>query len=868
MAVTYEAAGNSPFASAVTTFSFTPDAGVQADDMFVVAVNHRTNSTVTVPSGTVTTPISKVEMTAGDRHVTVFVWKASGSSTTPVTFSLSVASAGSVVWARFRGVDATSPVNASSPGTYTYPTPNSAPSVTTTVANAFLVGGIMCGSGSATPGVPGGWTSRATATVSTGLIATKGVQASSGASGTAAFTTSPTTTNSISWQLALRPAAGASSPTLMYNVLGAVTDTVAAVRARCADATSVRLKVATNSGLSTGVIFSSSQSVDGDGTAGVSVAGLSPDSTYYYGVEMTGPGGTVTSAAYGPFVTLPTPGTVESFTFAFGSCHKLLETSSDVAYTRMSARNPRLFFHLGDFHYMDNVSTSQSSHLNDLAVQINALPGLKALMANTPTVYSKSDHDTGDNGSYPGTQTAPNRAAHLQTFPSYARPDANGLYHSFVVGRVRFIVLDTRYFAVTDGSTRLGATQLSWLKAQLVEPEPVKIIVQEGTWIDDRTAAPTDDTWQWFDVERTDIGNYVASTAVGQVVMLCGDQHALAADDGSHNFAGGFPLFAAAPFGQWASVKTVDGASDWSGGFWAPESPAVNQYGFVTVTDTSNDVTLAFRGYDSSNTQRVSLDVVVPTPQTASASFSSLGVLTALTGSAYARTAAFAGAGALSAVVETTTAVERTATFTAAGVLSATRTIAATRAALFTGSGLLAASAVPRLGAGASFEGSGALSAGVVARLARTAAFTGSGSLSGLVQLPNVLYPQFAGDGVLSAVVVVGSVTVEVGAFFTGSGVLSAVAGTPVFVFTPPTYTERWPVDDVFFRRMTVRRSVSVLKENGFYRQSTPGQVFSAEEITAADVAYLGGHAYPVDEVEVDALTAAGYGEFIEGVPV
>lgn len=255
-------------------------------------------------------------------------------------------------------------------------------------------------------------------------------------------------------------------------------------------------------------------------------------------------------------------------------------------------------------------------------------------------------------------------------------------------------------------------------------------------------------------------------------------------------------------------------------------------------------------------------------PLAQAAEFSGSGSLSASVLARMLRSAAFTGSGALTAAAESTTIVERAANFAGAGALSASRTIVGTVAAGFTGTGSLSAVAVPRLVRTAGLAGSGGLSAAVVPRAAVAAALTGSGSLTALVQLPNVLYPVFTGVGSLSAVAVIGSVTVAVSAPFTGLGVLSAVAVTPVFVFTPPTFTERWPVDDVFFRRLTVRRSVSVLKESGFYRQSVPGQVFSAEEITAADVAYLGGHAYPVDEAEVLALTAAGYGEFIEGVPV
>src|SRR5690606_33620659 len=93
---------------------------------------------------------------------------------------------------------------------------------------------------------------------------------------------------------------------------------------------------------------------------------------------------------------------------------------------------------------------------------------------------------------------------------------------------------------------------------------------------------------------------------------------------------------------------------------------------------------------------------------------------------------------------------------------------------------------------------------------------------------------------------------------FHGSGVLAAqVAGTYSFVvFTPPTSTRRWDVRDPFWSRLTLDESFSVLKLNGFYRQvSDP----SNEDVAAAEVAYLGGRRYRVDEAEAAALVEAGY---------
>lgn len=661
----------------------------------------------------------------------------------------------------------------------------------------------------------------------------------------------------------------AAGPTVSQLIVGAVTGTGFTVSVKSSGQASVRAKVGTDEWVTAGVVYGSSGTVDGDGWAKSTVTGLSPSTTYYVAVEGTTAGSVVTTGPpLGEGKTLPAAG-VASFTFGFGSCfdhlNGSLTTPVSGAFGRLAARDPDLFFHLGDFTYADNTGSSQASHRGDLESVLNYSAAQRSFLARTPSVYVKSDHDAGGgNNSFPGSWTAGNRAAALQVFPYGTRPDSNGLYHSFVVGRVRFIVTDTRYFAVA-GSTRLGATQKAWFKAELQQPEPVKVWVQEAAWIDNKAAESGGDKWQDFAAEKSELGSFIAASAVGQVVTIHGDQHALAADDGSHNSWGGFPSFAAAPFRNLSSLKTAS-TSDWSAGVYPASTGAdVAQYGFVTVTDTSNNITLAFRGYDTANVERVSLDVVVSTVPEVVAGFTGSGALTSSVSSGYVRAAAFAGVGVLSAVAETTLVVERTAAFDGGGVLSAMRVVAATRTAPFAGAGVLMAVAVQRMTRTALLAGSGALSASVTARLARAAAFAGSGSLTALVQLPNVLYPVFTGVGSLSAVAVVGSVTVAVSAPFTGLGVLSAVAGTPVFVFTPPTYTERWPVDDVFFRRLTVRRSVSVLKESGFYRQAESP---SAEEITAADVAYLGGHAYPVDEAEVLALTAAGYGEFIEGVPM
>lgn len=80
-----------------------------------------------------------------------------------------------------------------------------------------------------------------------------------------------------------------------------------------------------------------------------------------------------------------------------------------------------------------------------------------------------------------------------------------------------------------------------------------------------------------------------------------------------------------------------------------------------------------------------------------------------------------------------------------------------------------------------------------------------------------------------------------------------------MFRFSPPGILEKRGKHPLF-GRLLIRQGVSLLKVNGLYRQV---RFPSEEEIAAADVAYLGGYVYDIDDVEADALTDAGYGDWV-----
>jgi hypothetical protein len=74
--------------------------------------------------------------------------------------------------------------------------------------------------------------------------------------------------------------------------------------------------------------------------------------------------------------------------------------------------------------------------------------------------------------------------------------------------------------------------------------------------------------------------------------------------------------------------------------------------------------------------------------------------------------------------------------------------------------------------------------------------------------------------------------------------------------FTTPTVSEGPAGEGVLFSRYRLVRGVTVLKIQGeYYEVRFP----SSEEVQEAEVAYIGGYSYEVDEAEKASLEAAGY---------
>jgi hypothetical protein len=126
---------------------------------------------------------------------------------------------------------------------------------------------------------------------------------------------------------------------------------------------------------------------------------------------------------------------------------------------------------------------------------------------------------------------------------------------------------------------------------------PLVIWVNTVPWIAAPEAGP--DTWAGYGAEREEIANEIARLGLARrLIMLSGDAHMVAIDDGSHsNYAqgkaggrGGFVVMQAAPLDRETSAK----GGPYSHGI----SRQRNQFGLMEVADNGANLLVELSGRD------------------------------------------------------------------------------------------------------------------------------------------------------------------------------------------------------------------------------------------------------------------------------
>jgi hypothetical protein len=397
---------------------------------------------------------------------------------------------------------------------------------------------------------------------------------------------------------------------------GAASSTGFEVRAKLADAgRDARLVVSTGPQLSDAAYSDTTKATEATGRAvALRVDGLRPATRYYYGIEVDG---RIDDYQRGEIETFPEG--AASFRIAFASCART--GSSGAVFDAIRAADPLLYLITGDVHY-ENIESGDIGRFRDAYDMLLASPAQAALYRTTPIAYVWDDHDFGGNNSDATSRSKKAaRLAYREDVPHYdlAAGDGNeAIYQAFSAGRVRVIMTDTRSEknaedAPSGGDSLLGSRQLAWLKQELAtasRTHSLVVWVNSVPWISSGGASADD--WGGYAGERREIADFIAATGIRNLVMLSGDAHMIAADDGTNSDystarAGGFPVFHAAALDRPGSVK--------GGPYSQGTYPGAGQFGLLDIEDNGDGpVRVTFRGLDYTGRELVSYTFTPPVP--------------------------------------------------------------------------------------------------------------------------------------------------------------------------------------------------------------------------------------------------------------
>lgn len=226
------------------------------------------------------------------------------------------------------------------------------------------------------------------------------------------------------------------------------------------------------------------------------------------------------------------------------------------AYATSRPQAAFLMLHMGDLHY---ANIKQDDELLFAKANRSVVSNAKQLFRSTSVAYTWDDHDYGYNNS---NADAPARPAALKSFHAMVpKPTPDTVYNAFTVGNVRIIISDLRSEAVS-GSHMMAPEQLRFLldEFQNHQKYDAMVWVSSRPWIE--RPSPGSDRWGGFVEQRREIANFIAAHGITNLMIVSGDAHMIAADNGSNSCYAdekygtrGFPVFHAAPLSNYGTVK-------------------------------------------------------------------------------------------------------------------------------------------------------------------------------------------------------------------------------------------------------------------------------------------------------------------------
>lgn len=230
------------------------------------------------------------------------------------------------------------------------------------------------------------------------------------------------------------------------------------------------------------------------------------------------------------------PDRITEFTVAFGSCNLPARVPVQSIWSQVARFRPAAFLFIGDNNYMpgkaegfDLPEAGAREIMSLYHRRFRQVPGLRDILATTPSYAIWDDHDFGPNNS---DRTFKWRDLAIETFRRYwpnpyaESSGAPGVFHRFRIADVEFFMLDNRSHRdpneAEDRSTMLGEAQLEWLKAKLKSSTATfKVIASGGTAVVDETG----EAWSNFGDERDRFFAWLFAEDITGVFFLAGDWH-------------------------------------------------------------------------------------------------------------------------------------------------------------------------------------------------------------------------------------------------------------------------------------------------------------------------------------------------------
>ena len=227
-----------------------------------------------------------------------------------------------------------------------------------------------------------------------------------------------------------------------------------------------------------------------------------------------------------------------SFSVAFASCMNPLNVPIQPLWTQVGVYRPDVLMLIGDNNYMPMQPEAYEAPENTVQYAmaryhryLRDVPGLRSVLATTPTYAIWDDHDYGPNNA---DRTFRWKELSLDLFKKYwpnpaaGTDETPGIFYSFKIGDAEFFMLDDRYHRdpneAPDRETMLGAGQLAWLKEGLAESTATfKVIVNGHTLSIDRDDQA--EYWARFGDEREEFLDWMFDEEIEGVFFLSGDWH-------------------------------------------------------------------------------------------------------------------------------------------------------------------------------------------------------------------------------------------------------------------------------------------------------------------------------------------------------